>query len=158
MTPTPPQATAPTVIAAPLPAPAPPPAPAAAPVTPAPTAAATPEEMGFNPETGQVLNAEVFARWQRAQQEKKDRELATQPEVTVYEVFLRARWALQDWVDAEPNKPLIVAGNIDAIKQDPQVQQLVYTYQGYGETMIEKLWKHFGFLVENRRKFYAAFA
>jgi len=114
--------------------------------------------MGFNPETGQILNAEVFARWQKAQQEKKDRELAAQPEVTVYEVFLRARWALQDWVDAENNKPLIVSGSLDAIKQDPQVQQLVCTYQGYGDTMIDKLWKHFGFLVENRRKFYAAFA
>lgn len=114
--------------------------------------------MGFNPDTGQILNAEVFARWQRAEQEKKDRALAAQPEVTIYEVFLRARWALQDWVDAEHNKPLIVSADLDAIKQDPQVQQLVCTYQGYGDTMIEKLWKHFGFLVENRRKFYAAFA
>ena len=78
--------------------------------------------------------------------------------MTVYEAFLTARKDLQDWVDADSRKPLVLAGDIGTMKQDPYILGLVQTYKGYGPTMVEKLSKHLDFLVDNRRQFYAAFA
>ena len=114
--------------------------------------------MGFNPETGQILDAAAYARWQRAQQEKRHQDAQLQPAgPSVYEVFLEARRSLQEWVDAAPNKPLIMTGNGAALRQHPQVAVLLAAYLGYGPTMLEKLGKHLDFLIENRRKFYVAF-
>jgi hypothetical protein len=113
--------------------------------------------MGYNPETGQILDRQKFNQWQRAQQLRKQQEVqSAQPTVSVYEALLRARRDLHQWVDAEQNQDLIRAGNLDAIRGDSIVQGLVQSYQGYGPIMLDKLWKHLELLVENRRKFLAA--
>jgi hypothetical protein len=114
---------------------------------------ASPETTGYDPDTGQVLDAAKYAQWRREQLLVKE-----QPAMTVYEAFLTARKSLQEWVDAESNKPLVQTGDIATIQQAPAVIELVQTYKGYGPTMVEKLSKHLDFLVDNRRQFYAAFA
>jgi hypothetical protein len=118
--------------------------------------AASLESTGFNPETGQILDRQKFDQWQRAQQLQRQREMQTQAAGSVYDAFLKARKALHQWVDDEQNKGLILAGNLEAIRANPIVQELVLAYQGYGETMLAKLWKHLELLVDNRRKFLAA--
>jgi hypothetical protein len=119
--------------------------------------AVSPESMGFNPETGQILDRQRFIQWQRAQQLQKQQEAqSVPPTASVYEAFLKARRDLHQWVDAEQNQPLIRAGNLEAVRRDPVVQGLVQAYQAYGETMLAKLWKHLELLVENRQKFLAA--
>jgi hypothetical protein len=113
--------------------------------------------MGFDPETGQILDAAKYAKWQKEQQRRREQEAQAQPAVSVYEAFLIARTAFQEWVDAEANKPLIVSGDFEAIRRLPPIDNLLRRYQGYGSVMLDKLCKHLGFLVENRRKFYTAF-
>lgn len=146
----------------PAPAPSPPipslaaePPPPAEPVPPAePATPPGPEVTGYDPDTGQVLDAAKFAQWQREQRRQK--ESATQG-MSVYEAFLTARKALQDWLDSVERKPLIQTGDVDLVKQDPYVQGIMREFAGYGPVMLEKLTKYVEFLVENRRKFYIAF-
>ena len=114
------------------------------PATPSQAEPASPETTGYDAETGQVLDAAKYARWRREQLTVKE-----QPAMTVYEAFLTARQSLQEWVDAEASKPLVLAGDIDSIKQNPAVIALVQTYKGYGPTMVEKLSKHLDFIVLN---------
>lgn len=115
------------------------------------------ETTGFDPDTGQILDGTKYARWQKEQQLRRQEELQAQPTVSVYEAFLIARTAFQEFVDAEVSKPFIMAGDLEAIRQLPPIQSLLRSYAGYGAVMEEKLGKHLGFLVENRRKFYVAF-
>lgn len=122
--------------------------------SPEPTAPG-PEVTGYDPETGQVLDAAKFAAWQREQRRQK--ESATQG-MSVYEAFLTARKALQDWLDSADRKPLIETGDVNTAKQDPYVQGILREFSGYGPVMLEKLDKHIEFLVDNRRKFYLAFS
>lgn len=148
------------------PVPAAPPLPVAPPLPspqlPAPdvagqAAASSPEVTGFDADTGQILDAAKYAKWQKDEQRRRQQELEAQPAVSVYEAFLIARTAFQEWVDSEANKPLIVAEDFEAIRRLPPIDNLLRSYQGYGSVMQDKLCKHLGFLVENRRKFYAAF-
>jgi hypothetical protein len=60
-------------------------------------------------------------------------------------------------VDDAANRALVVAGDTEAIRQCPSVQELFRRYQAYGALMQEKLWKRLTFLVDNRRKFIRAF-
>jgi len=104
-----------------------------------------------------LFDSAVFARWQRDQQRKKEQGQESQPTVTVAEVFLGARRALQAWVDAERNKQLVLTGDMGATRRAVTLEGVLNAYQGYGPVMQEKLSKHLEFLVENRRKFYVAF-
>jgi len=115
------------------------------------------EPLGYDPQTGQILDPAAYANWQRAQQQQRAKENQAQPGLSVYEVFLAARKTLQDWVDADANKPFVISASPEALRQHPELQGLVRVYQGYGQVMLDKLWKHLDFLVENRRKFHAAF-
>jgi hypothetical protein len=76
--------------------------------------------------------------------------------MSVQEVFLSAREAMQEWVDADENRALISTGDLETVRRDPWIVSLIQAYHGYGAVMAEKLWKHLGFLVENRRGFYAS--
>jgi len=147
----------------PPPVPEVPPAPAAQkPAPPSTVSAPAPppskETMGFDPDTGQILDAARYAKWQKEEQRRRQEEAQAQPAVSVYEAFLIARTAFQEWVDAEANKSLILAGNLQAIRELPQIDGLLRSCAGYGPVMQEKLGKHLGFLLENRRKFYIAFS
>ncbi len=131
-------------------------APPAAPI-PAPVPA-DPKVMGYDPETGQILDPAAYARWQRQEQQRRQEELQRVPTISVSEAFVTARRELETWVDADGNKALVIAGDVEAIRQSPQVQAILRPHERYGPVMLEKLGKHLAFLVENRRKFYAAFA
>jgi hypothetical protein len=58
--------------------------------------------------------------------------------------------ALQGWVDADENKPAVVAGDVEAARRCLQFQATMEKYTGYGPIMMEKLAKHLALLVENR--------
>jgi hypothetical protein len=128
----------------------PPPGPAALTVAP------TPEETGFNPETGQILDADKFQEWQRGQQLERERQSSAQPAPSVYALFDRARRELKAWVDSAENERLIAQGNVGAVLRHPAVQRLIRTYQPYGQEIERKLWQHLVLLVDNRRKFHAS--
>jgi hypothetical protein len=72
------------------------------------------------------------------------------------EIFESACVALRRWVDAPGNRPLIVAGDLDAIDRVPILRQFFAGVQRYGPDMSDRLRKHLAFLVDNRRKFFTA--
>ena len=112
------------------------------------------QETGFDLKTGQILDPEKFRKWQKAAN-------AQQPTVTnesLFEVFRKARIAIESWVDDDSRRPLVLAGDLDAIKKDETLQALIAKSQGYGTAMKEKLWRHLEFVVGNRRRYYLAAA
>jgi hypothetical protein len=131
-------------------------APPAVPVAPAP--ASRPEACGYDPDTGQILDPAAYARWRKDEEKHRQEEANRQPAVSVFEAFLAGRMALHGWVDADENKPVVVAGDVEAARRCPQLQATMEKYTGYGPIMMEKLSKHLAMLVENRQKFYRAFA
>jgi hypothetical protein len=136
---------------------APPPSavPPTAPPVPTPSAAPadTPAETGFDPETGQVLDADKYRRWQKRQKEIKTEAPAAGE--TVYEVFLRANRTLQDWIDQEMNRPLLTKG-LAAVRADAGIQALIASFGMWGQDFTNKLWQRLEFLVTNRLDFYAS--
>ena len=60
------------------------------------------------------------------------------------------------WVDADQSRPLVARGAIDIIRSNPEVQRIIQAYLPHGPEMVQKLWKHLDFMVDNRRKFYAS--
>jgi serine/threonine protein kinase len=111
-------------------------------------------DMGYNPETGQVLDPVKFRKWQRDQQLKKEAEMTPGP--TSYEAFLKARVHLDRWLDFERNRRPILAGDMDFVRQDPDIQRFMQYYTRFGQEIIYKLWQYLEFMVENRRKYYCA--
>jgi hypothetical protein len=111
----------------------------------------TPEESGYDPDTGQVLDAAKYQRWQKAQKEVKTEVAAGE---TVYEVFIRANRALQDWIDLEANRPLLLGG-INACRNDPSLMALVASFDQWGQDFRDRFWRRVEFMVENRREFYS---
>ena len=90
------------------------------------------------------------------QQQKRQSELdADAAGESVYEAFRRARRAVELWVDAGQNWPL-VAGPAPALGRFPQAQQLLLEFDRFGPEMVQKLWHHLEFMAENRRKHHAA--
>lgn len=133
------------------------PVPVPVPAAPAPAVPAR-DEMGYDPETGQVLDAAKYRRWQKAQQEKAQAQAeASAAGETIYEIFRRATTALENWVDEDTRRPLIVAGIMEAVRKHPDVQRLILSFQPVGgQELVARLWHRLDFLVENRRKFYAS--
>jgi hypothetical protein len=113
---------------------------------------------GFDPETGQILDPAAYARFQKAQEERRRQEQQAQPTRSVAEVFLEAHRALQDWVDDPANRKLVARGELEPIRQSISIKQLLAYYENYGPVMQERLQKRLAFLVENRQKFLKAFA
>jgi hypothetical protein len=130
-----------------------PPPPPAAP--PPPVAKPTPEEMGYDPDTGQVLDAEKYKRWTKAQKDVKT-ETSSSVGETIYETFLRANNVLQEWIDDETNKTLLISGGNEAVKNDPVLRGLVLSFELHGKDLMNRLWQRLDFLIDNRRKFYAS--
>lgn len=124
-------------------------------VSPPSSAAKTSDaaETGFDAETGHVLDAEKYRRWQKRQKEIKTEAPAAGE--TVYEVFLRANRVLQEWVDQEANRPLLAQG-LCAVRADGGVQALIASFAMWGQDFTNKLWQRLEFLVTNRLDFYAS--
>lgn len=115
------------------------------------------EPQGYNPETGQILDAVAYARWQKADAKRRQEELHRHPAMSVAQAFVEAQRALQEWVDADANKSLVETTDMNALRTCTSILTLLRRYEGYGPVMREKLLKRLDFLVENRRKFFKAF-
>jgi hypothetical protein len=48
----------------------------------------------------------------------------------------------------------MVRGNMDEVRQDPELIRLMQSFQVFSHDLVRKLWDYLAFLVENRRKFY----
>jgi len=118
------------------------------------TSAAFIASAGYDPETGQVFDAAKFKQWQKAEQAKQAATAVTQP--SVQEVFLNARVHLDRWVDFERNRRPILTGDMDYIRQHPDIQRFLSHHARYGQEMVHKLWHYLQYTVENRRKYYVA--
>jgi hypothetical protein len=113
------------------------------------------EEIGYDAETGQILDPVKYRKWLRDQQLAKQQESPAEGE-TIYETFRRAQRDVEGWIDADANKPLVAQGAIAVIRGHAEVQRIILSYQPHGAELVQKLWKHLEFMVENRRKYYAA--
>lgn len=72
------------------------------------------------------------------------------------ELFRKATFDLEQWTDEEDSIDLILAGDLEAMKEDPVLQRILGPMKMWGPSIMNKLWKHFSFTVENRRKYYLA--
>src|SRR5207302_1364300 len=98
-----------------------------------------PGETGFHPQPG-----------------PRQPEPAAQPAEPFDVIFRRARVEIQRWVDLEENRSLVLRGDMEAIGRDACLQEVLRRYQYHGHELTQKLWQYLEFLVENRRKYYAA--
>jgi hypothetical protein len=110
--------------------------------------------MGFDPQTGQSLDQERFREWKNEQKNQTPEH--RQPGKSIQEIFQDARRAVEGWVDEDHNRELIMTSDWDAKRRDDRLHQCLRPYSAYGSAMLEKLWHHLQFMVENRRKFYVA--
>ena len=107
-------------------------------------------------ETGQILDPEKFRKWK---QQQASSTTAGQPAVSnggLLEVFRKGRFAIESWVDDPANRACVMKADIEEIKQRPEMQAILREYAKFGEAMHDKLLRHLGFVVENRRKYAAA--
>jgi hypothetical protein len=145
-----------------IPAPPAAPTPLQAKTTPAPSKLVNPlvektlHVSGFDLETGQILDPEKFRKWKQEQVQISSTALPAVSNAGLFEVFRKARSAVEAWVDNETNRPAVMNSEIDEIKSRPEIQLVLKEYAGYG--MREKLLRHLEFMVENRRKYYKAIA
>jgi hypothetical protein len=110
---------------------------------------------GFDPETGQVFDQARFTQWQREQRVSRIHEQpAGQPNIA--EVYQKARVHLDRWLDFDRNHGPIMTGDMECIRQDPDIVRFMNYHARYGPDMVHKLWSHLQFMVENRRKYYCA--
>jgi len=135
------------------------PANASAPVAP-PVATTEPRStvirlMGFDTQTGEILDPERFKEWKNEQ--RNQRGALGQTAKTIQVIFEEARRAVEGWVDEDHNRELIMKGDWGVIHKDANLHNCLSPYRNYGPAMLEKLWHHLRFMVENRRKFYAAY-
>jgi len=125
--------------------------PISAPVANAPTATLLLD--GFDPDTGQVYDQARFTQWQREQRVSRVQQ-STAP--THGEIFHKARIHLDRWLDFDRNRGPILTGDLECIRQDPDIVRFMNYHARYGPDMVHKLWAHLQFMVENRRKYYCA--
>jgi hypothetical protein len=95
-----------------------------------------------------------FQKWK--QQQAHSAAAGSPTNASLMEVFRKARVAVENWVDDERNRPLVLRGALEEIHQDPGLRGILQPFAGYGPLLREKLLMHLAFMVENRRKYYAA--
>ncbi len=76
--------------------------------------------------------------------------------LSLNDLFRKAQFELEQWADEDDSIDLILAGDLEGMKHDPALQQILAPLQAWGHDIVAKLWKHFTFTVENRRKYYLA--
>jgi hypothetical protein len=130
-----------------------PPLSAAAP--PSPKEADALKDMGIDARTGQIVDLKQFRQWQH---KKVVGALAGtgQPRLSLMEAFHRGRVAIDEWVDDDTHRDLILRGEMDEIRNSTGVVRILDQYAEYGPVMKEKLLQRLAFTVENRRKYNAA--
>ena len=113
-------------------------------------------ESGFDVETGAILDRQKFENWKRQRARHAAAGPATVTNTSLFEVFRKARSAIEAWVDDEKNRACMMEMGPEQIKRLPQIERILAEYADYGKDMRAKLLHHLEFMVENRRKYYAA--
>jgi hypothetical protein len=111
-------------------------------------------ETGFDPQTGQILDQVKFSRWKK--QSARTATAGAVSNESMFEAFRRARVEIQNWVDHENNRVFMELADMDTILSYEEVKKILDRYESYGMAMQEKLIQHLEFMVDNRKKFYAA--
>lgn len=109
-------------------------------------------QMGFDPETGEIFDTDRYGKWKKHQQETNE------PGDASFDVFHQGRRTIETWVDAEENKNLVVAGDLEAICSNEKLLEAMASFRACGPEMMEKLLSHLVFMVENRKRFHLAFS
>jgi serine/threonine protein kinase len=126
--------------------------PAPAPVQPPPPPP-TKEETGYDLDTGQVIDHARFTKWQKEQKARSSKVVASSSGGSVYD---KAVAHLNQWLDLERNRWAITTGDMDYLRTHPDIQRFMSHQARHGAAMLHRLWNHFQFMVENRRKYYCA--
>jgi hypothetical protein len=74
------------------------------------------------------------------------------------EVFQRAQAILQKWADMELNRPLILSGDLEAVRKDVVIKSLLEILSKNGSAVVDLYWKHLELILDNRKKYYLALA
>jgi hypothetical protein len=111
-------------------------------------------ETGFDVLTGRILDQEKFDQWKKQKAPAGEPSQQYLTNASQFEVFRKARTAIETWVDDEKNKLRILHADIKEILQSAGIQAIFRDYAGFG--FRQKLEKHLAFLVENRRKYESA--
>jgi hypothetical protein len=114
------------------------------------------QETGFDVKTGQILDEARFQTWKQQNAQPSSAEKPAVTYASLFEVFRKARNAIESWVDEDKNRSLILHADFDEITTQPPVQAILQEYATYGREMREKLIHHLELMVENRRKYYKA--
>lgn len=130
----------------------PPPAPPASTEEPSPSSDLT----GVDPLTGRVLDSDKFERWLAEQNVVRKTRLAMDVIPSLHERLQKAKFEIEQWADDAANRAAIVAADLQAIRSDAALCSVLSSYADWGPEMTDKLWRHVAFVVENRKKFYAA--
>ena len=139
-------------------------APAAPPEPPAPPQARAADriaesirqESGFDIETGAILDRQKFEKWKREQARSAADSQPGLTNLSLFEAFQKARSAIAAWVDDDKNRVCTMETDPEEIKCLPEIRQILAEYAGYGAEMRAKLLHYLEFVIENRRKYYAA--
>lgn len=108
------------------------------------------EETGFDLVSGRILDQEKFDQWkeQKAPPTEASQHFLTNQ--SQFEVFRKARTAIECWVDDPDNRLHILHSDINQIIRSPGIQAVFRDFAGFG--FRQKLEKHLAILVEKRRK------
>ena len=75
------------------------------------------------------------------------------PPTEPFDVALRrAMKEVHHLVDLDENRPLVLRGDVEAIRWDTPIREVFERYQGYGPEMATKLQHYLEFLTDNRRR------
>lgn len=109
------------------------------------------EESGFDAETGQILDAAKFRRWQQ-----QSRSSAPVSNASFLEVFRKGRLAIEAWIDDDANRLRVLHAELDELRNTPAIQAILDEAGKFGKDLQDKLLHHLAFMVENRRRYYQA--
>jgi hypothetical protein len=110
---------------------------------------------GFDPRSGQVVDTARFQAWKQEQA----RVLKGKTKISnagLMRIFRKARTEVEQWLDQASSRPLILALDLEAIRNHPEIQKVLENYAGYGDAFRAKLLRHLEFMAENRCKYYTA--
>ena len=113
---------------------------------------------GFDLETGRILDPEKFRKWKQQLAQSSPAGQPALSNASLFEVFRKARTAVEAWVDDDVNRACIMNTELKEIERKHDIQVVLQQYANYGKAMQEKLLRHLEFMVENRRKYYKAIA
>jgi hypothetical protein len=75
---------------------------------------------------------------------------------SLQELYQRAQSALQQWADLDINRPLILSGDLDAVRSDIAIKSILDLLDKYGPAITDRFWHHVEFVLENRKKYFEA--